>query len=469
METFHLYAGGEFLNGTTHAVINPYDGKSVGSTFFANEDSYELAIRKAQEVRKETALLPAFKKAEILFHIVHRLKEERENLGRILSREASKPLKYALAEVDRSIQTFLVASEECKRLPKEYISLDWTKPGEGREGLIKYFPAGLVAGISPFNFPLNLVVHKIAPAIAAGCPIVLKPASATPLSSLFLARIIAETDLPKGAVSILPMERKFGNRMVSDERFAVLSFTGSPDVGWKMKTEAGKKKTVLELGGNAAVIISDTAELDKIIPTCVNGGFAYQGQICIHAQRFFVHEKLMDDFVVKFTESVKKLRYGAPDKIDTDFSAMIDLSNANRITEWVNEAAVAGAEILLPPEQNGTFVKPTIISGARSGMKVYDDEVFGPVVTINSFKKFDDAIALVNNSRFGLQAGVFTDRHSEVEMAFNGLETGGVILNDVPTLRFDHMPYGGVKDSGLGREGVKYAMLDMLEPRILVK
>lgn len=469
MQTFHIYAGGEFVTGTGFDVINPHDGSVVAHTSKATEAIYEQAVRKAQEARAAMKALPAYKRYEALLHIATRLKQERETLGVILAREAAKPLKYALAEVDRSIQTFTVAAEEAKRLPKEYLSLDWTKPGEGREGLVKYFPAGLVAGISPFNFPINLAVHKLAPAIATGCPIVLKPASSTPLSSLFVARIIDETELPKGAVSILPMDREFGNRLVTDERFAVLSFTGSPVVGWKMKEQAGKKRTVLELGGNAAVIISDAVELDAIIAKCVNGGFAYQGQVCIHAQRFFVHHTLMDAFTEKLTAAVQKLRFGAPDQADTDFSAMIDRDNADRITEWTSEAEQAGAELLLKPAQEGNFIHPVVITHAGKGMKVYDEEVFGPVVTINPFTTFGQAIELVNDSKFGLQAGVFTDRHSEVELAHNGLETGGVILNDSPILRLDHMPYGGVKESGLGREGVKYAMMDMLEPRILVK
>lgn len=468
-KTFHIYAGGEFVDGKPLAVKNPYDDSLVAKTFQADKAVYEKAVKKAMEVKKETAALPAYKRYEILLQIAIRLKEEREVLASILSREAAKPLKYALGEVDRSIQTFTVAAEESKRVPKEYISLDWTKAGEGREGLVKYFPAGLVAGISPFNFPLNLAVHKIAPAIATACPIVLKPASSTPLSSLFLAKIIDETDLPKGAVSILPMDREFGNRLVTDDRFALLSFTGSPDVGWKMKSQAGKKKTILELGGNAAVIISDAVELDKIIDKCVNGGFAYQGQVCIHAQRFFVHDTVMDAFVEKYNKAVQKMKFGAPDDKDTDFSSMIDKDNADRITAWTSEAEESGAELLLKPKQNGNFIHPTVIVNAKKGMKVYDEEVFGPVVTINPFKKMEEAIKKVNDSRFGLQAGIFTDRHSEVEMAFNGLETGGIILNDSPILRLDHMPYGGVKDSGLGREGVKYAMMDMLEPRILVK
>jgi glyceraldehyde-3-phosphate dehydrogenase (NADP+) len=441
----------------------------VGNTFLADEAIYEASVRKAWEAQKSMKSLPSFVKYDILKHIAGRLTEEAETLSLLLSGEAAKPLKYARAEVRRSIQTFTVAAEESKRLPREYIALDWTPIGEKREGLIKYFPSGTVAGISPFNFPLNLAVHKIAPAIAAGCPIVLKPASSTPLSSLFLAKIIAETALPKGAVSILPMNRDFADRMVTDPRFSLLSFTGSPEVGWSMKNKAGKKKTVLELGGNAAVIISSSAKVEEVIPKCIQGAFAYQGQICIHAQRFFVHEQHMPVFLDMFLEAASRLVIGPPDDDKTDFTCMIDTKNAERVEEWIHQAESEGAEILMKPKRIGNLIHPTVILNARKGMKVYDEEVFGPVITITPFSDFDEAVLMVNDSRFGLQAGVFTDSQTEIDKAFHGLEVGGVILNDVPTLRFDHMPYGGVKDSGLGREGVKYAMMDMLEPRILVK
>jgi glyceraldehyde-3-phosphate dehydrogenase (NADP+) len=354
-------------------------------------------------------------------------------------------------------------------LPKEYISLDWTPAGEHKEGFVKYFPIGIVAGIAPFNFPMNLAVHKIAPAIAAGCPIILKPASATPLSTLELARIIDETEWPKGAVSVLPMDRVAGNQLVTEKRFSLLSFTGSPEVGWEMKKNAGKKKVVLELGGNAGVIVARTAELDDALKKCLVGGFAYSGQICIHAQRLFVHSSLFSTFIQRFTEMVKALKNGAPEDNSTDVSVMIDEENAKRVESWVNEAVAAGAKVLCGGRRDKSFFYPTLITGTTGEMKVNAEEVFGPVVIVETFDHFTDAIAMMNNTRFGLQAGVFTNDASEIDAAFNGIQTGGVIINDVPTFRVDHMPYGGVKDSGLGREGVKYAIHDMLEARILVK
>ena len=469
MQIFFTYAGGEWVQGTPFTVVNPYDGTPVGQAFYAEETIYELALRKASECRAAMKRLPAFARYEILSHIARRLDEEQESLSLLLSREAAKPLRYARAEVARSIQTFIEAAEESKRSPGEYISLDRTHSGAGREGWVNYFPVGLVAGISPFNFPLNLAVHKIAPAIAAGCPIVLKPASATPLSALFLAKILAETALPAGAVSILPMNRIFADRMVSDPRFALLSFTGSPDVGWDMKTRAGKKKVLLELGGNAATVVTESADVEHAITRSLWGAWAYQGQVCIHAQRFFVHERILDRFTEGLLKGTRALKIGAPDDEATEFTCMIDRSNADRVVRWTEDACSSGAVLLTDLRQEGSLVHPVILTNAEKGMKVYDEEVFGPVITLTPYSDFGEAIRMVNDTRFGLQLGVFTDSQSEVDFAFREAEVGGVILNDVPTLRFDHMPYGGVKDSGLGREGVKYAMMEMAEPRILVK
>lgn len=340
--------------------------------------------------------------------------------------------------------------------------------GEKKEGHVKYFPIGIVAGIAPFNFPLNLAVHKIAPAIAVGCPIVLKPASATPLSTLELAKIIDKSDLPKGSVSILPMDRKTGNAIVTDERFNLLSFTGSPVVGWEMKKQAGKKKIVLELGGNAGVIVTSLDNIDTVIEKCIVGGFSYSGQICIHAQRFFVQQNIFDTFLEKFTERTKKLKYGDPLDATTDVSVMIDEENALRVESWINEAVVQGAKIICGGKRTGSYVEPTILTNTTTQMKISAEEAFGPIVCIEKYNTIEEAVTLINDTKFGLQCGVFTNLLSEVNYCFNNIETGGVIINDVPTFRVDHMPYGGIKDSGLGREGVKYAMLDMLEPKLLV-
>src|ERR1051325_10998705 len=467
METYKIYFAGKFSETSQGLdVVNPFDGKAFARTFLAGEKELEAAIAGAEAVREEMKALPSYRKFEILREISEAIKKDRERLALVLCKESGKPMRYSLGEIDRAAQTFLVAAEESKRLPKEYISLDWTSVGENKEGIVKYFPVGLVAGIAPFNFPMNLAVHKIAPAIAAGSLIILTPASATPLSTLELAKIIDTTALPKGAVSILPMDRKTGNQLVTDERFKLLSFTGSPVVGWEMKKNAGKKKVVLELGGNAGVIVTKSADMHAAVKKCLVAGFAYSGQICIHAQRIFVEETIFDPFVQKFVEAAKKLKQGDPADSATEISAMIDEGNAKRVEEWVNEAVKQGAEVLCGGKRNGTYYEATVLTNTSNKMKVCSEEIFGPVVTIERFKTFGEAVAMINDTVFGLQAGVFTNNIKEIEYAHNNIEAGGVILNDVPTFRVDHMPYGGVKDSGLGREGVKYAIMDMLEPRI---
>lgn len=470
MKTYAACIGGEFRElFTTFEVINPYTNRIFARCSLAGKQELEEAITLAQAVEKEMATMPSFKKQEILNGIAQGLNNERNEMAKLIAHEAGKPLKYALGEVDRAAQTYRIAAEECKRLPSEYFQLDWTPAGEGKEGLVKYFPVGLVAGISPFNFPLNLTSHKIAPAIAAGCPIILKPASSTPLSALELARIAYSAGLPKGALSILPMDRVTGNQLVTDERFKLLTFTGSPQVGWKMKEMAGKKRVVLELGGNAGVVVSVSADLEKAIKKCVIGAFAYSGQVCIHTQRIYVHQSIFDSFIDKMKDLSSNLTIGDPLDNSTDISAMIDEENASRVAKWVQEAIQGGAKLIVGGKQKGNVYEPTILTQTKPNMKVCCEEVFGPVVIVESFNEFPEAINAINNSQFGLQAGVFTNQIDEELYAFNELKVGGVIINDVPTFRVDHMPYGGVKDSGLGREGVKYAMHDMLEPKLLVR
>ena len=470
LNKFELFCAGKFISTSqNHQVVNPYDSNQVVSTFLAGDAELEIAINAADKVKEELAAMPSFHKYAILKQISDELFSLRQQFAELITFESGKPIRYALAEVDRSIQTFIVAAEECKRLPKEYMSIDWTPAGNGKEGFVKYFPVGIVAGISPFNFPLNLAVHKIAPAIAAGCPIILKPSSLTPLSTLMLAQIISRTQLPEGAISILPMDRQTGNKLVTDERISLLSFTGSPEVGWKMKREAGNKKVVLELGGNAGVIISKGTDLEMAASKCVAGGFAYAGQVCIHTQRIYIIKELFNSFVKLFVDKVKILKSGDPFNPETDFAVMIDEANSIRVEEWVNEALENGATLLAGGKRDKSFMPPTVLTGTNENMKVCSNEVFGPVVVLEPVDTFSQAVSRVNEGRFGLQAGVFTDSISEMNEAFNKLQVGGVIINDVPTFRVDHMPYGGVKDSGSGREGVKYAILDMMEPRLLIK
>lgn len=470
MDQFLPYLAGNFIQTShPHTIFNPHTGQPVAQTWICGEEEIESAIRQGLEAEPVMASYPAWKRYEALRFISDELLKNKTWLANLLAREAAKPLRYALAEIERAAQTFLVAAEESKRIRGEVVRLDWTPGGQGKEGIIKKFPVGLIAGISPFNFPLNLAVHKIAPAIASGNPIILKPASSTPLSTLALARIIHQTDLPQGAVSILPASRAAGNQLVTDERIKLLSFTGSDTVGWEMKKLCGKKKTVLELGGNAGVIVSSSADISSILETCIQGAFAYAGQICIHAQRFFVHTSHYNVFVDSMKQRAEQICIGAPEDQDTEFSSMIDQSNAQRVENWISEALSDGAELVCGAKRNQNLVYPTILTRTHPSMKVNAEEVFGPVITIEPFVDFSEAIQKINQSKFGLQAGVFTQRLDEMNLAFEQIHAGGIILNNVPTLRFDHMPYGGVKDSGIGREGVKYAMEDMLEIKILVK
>src|SRR6056297_2375371 len=355
MQDYNIYIGGEFCQTNTKLkIFNPYDNNVVAETYLAGKEELEQAIEKAQSAKTIMRDLPSHKKYAILMQIAHQLEANSNELALILAREAGKPFRYAFGEINRAIQVFTVAAEESKRLPKEYISIDWTAAGDKKEGLVKYFPVGLIAGIAPFNFPLNLAAHKIAPAIASGNPIIIKPARLTPLSVLELAKIIDQTELPKGAFSVLPMDREAGNQLVTDERFNMLSFTASPNVGWQMKANAGKKKVALELGGNAGVIVSDQSDLELAVKKCLVGGYAYSGQVCIHVQRIIVHEKVFDKFVERFITETKKLKFGAPNDEATDISVMIDEANAKRVETWVNEAVNDGAEILYGGKRKGT-------------------------------------------------------------------------------------------------------------------
>lgn len=465
-----IYVGGEFCQTLEKLEVkNSYDGKLVGTTYLAGADELEKAIEKAQLAKENMKKLPSYKRYEILMQIAAGIRENITNISELLAREACKPIKHAYAEVERAIQTFIIAAEESKRLPAEYISIDWTKAGEDKEGIVRYFPVGIIAGIVPFNFPLNLAAHKIAPAFASGNCIIIKPARSTPLVALELAKIIDKTDLPKGAFSVLPMDRKAGQQLVEDPRINMLSFTGSPEVGWAMKNRAGKKKITLELGGNAGVIITPSANFELAIAKCIVGAFAYSGQICIHTQRIYVHQSIFNMFAEEFCKQTSKLKIGDVLDSETDISALIDEENSIRVENWINEAVQQGAKILCGGKRRGNVLTPAVLTNTHFGMKVCSLEVFGPVVSIEPYSHFTDAISLVNKGEYGLQAGVFTNSIDEMNYAFEHLEVGGVMINEVPTFRVDHMPYGGIKNSGFGREGVRYAIHEMMEPRILVK
>jgi glyceraldehyde-3-phosphate dehydrogenase (NADP+) len=469
MKRLSFYLAGEFVSSGSHlSVINPFTQQSEAEIALAEVEHINIAIDRAENCKKEYQNWSSLNISKALFKIAEGIDERTEEFAQTICAESAKPYKYAKGEVLRAIETFRIAAFEATRLPHELIFLDAAASGAGLKGRVEYFSAGIVAGISPFNFPLNLVAHKIAPAIATKSPIILKPSSKTPLTALLLAELIAACDLPKGAVSILPCSRQVGDALVTDPRIKVLSFTGSPDIGWDMKNRAGKKRVVLELGGNAAAIVHDDVKLNTAVGQLVVGAFAYSGQVCIHTQRIYVQEKVYNEFLSKFIEATKNLAHGAPHEKHCDFSVMIDESNAKRLELWLQEALEAGAKLVMGGKRKGLFFEPTIVSNTTKGMRIHDEEVFGPIVCVNPFSDLDDAIKQVNNSRFGLQAAIFSEHQPSIEKCFAELEVGAVITNLSTTYRSDQMPYGGVKDSGFGREGVKYAMMDYLEPKLLV-
>ena len=440
----------------------------AGRTYNATAEQYEAAVTAAGAAFEATRKLPAYERGAALRKIAEGIAARREEIGRLITAESGKPIRDALTEVDRGVLTFRIAAEEAERIGGEVIPLDLNPASRGRIGVTRRFPIGPIAAISPFNFPLNLAAHKLGPAIASGNPIVLKQPSRAPLTMLSVAEVIAAAGLPEGAVSILPMTRELGDRMVTDERFKLLTFTGSPAVGWKMKERAGKKQVVLELGGNAGVIVDRSADIDWAVRRCVTGAFSYSGQVCISVQRLFVHEAIWDDFMGRFVDAARGLRIGDPMDPKTDIGPMIDAAAVERTGRWIDEAVATGARVLLGGKSSGTVFPPTILTDVPTEAAICSEEAFAPVVVARPFEDFNEAVRGVNEGRFGLQAGVFTNDLAQSWAAFEELEVGGVIINDVPTYRIDHMPYGGSKDSGQGREGVRYAIEDMTEIRIMV-
>lgn len=462
-------AGKPGRSSVSHQVINPFDRSVVGTTWLAGDAEFDNAADAAVTAAPAMRALPAYERGAILMSVSAALKTRRDEIARTLAGEAGKAIRDATAEVERASMTFHVAAEEARRIGGEVVPIDLAPHGAGRLAMTRRFPIGPVAAISPFNFPLNLSAHKIAPAIAAGNPIVLKPATKTPLSALYLAEMLAEAGLPAGGISVLPMPRKTGDRLVTDGRFKLLTFTGSSPVGWDMKNRAGKKKVILELGGNAGVVVDDTADLAFAAKRVATGGFALAGQSCISVQRVYVHERVFDDFSAQLVTLVDALRVGDPLDPATDVGPMIEESEAARVDAWVQEAVAAGARVLTGGRRlGGALYAPTILTNVPADAKVCTAEVFAPLVGLFPFSRFDDALTEVNRSSFGLQAGVFTSNLEHTLRAFDRLDVGGVIVNDVPTWRIDQMPYGGVKDSGIGREGPRYTIEEMTELKLLV-
>ncbi len=446
----------------------PYDNTLIARVVQGRREHAEAAIAAAVKAFGTIRRLPAFERQRVLRRISQQMTERKEEFARTLAMEAGKPIKGARTEVERAIFTFNVAAEESTRIYGEYLPLDWQEFTAGRWGIVRRFPLGPIAGITPFNFPINLVAHKVAPAIAAGCPMILKPAPQTPLCSLLLAECVQQAGWPDGGLNVLPLSNEDASLLVTDDRIKLISFTGSVPVGWDIKRRAGKKKVVLELGGNAAVIVHSDADLAYAADRCVTGGFAYAGQTCISVQRVFVEHSVYGRFSDLLVEGVKKLVVGDPLNDATDVGPLIRESDAIRTASWIEEAVRGGARLLFGGSRNGMIVEPTVLTGTKPDMKVNCQEIFGPVVTVEPYKDFDDAIRKVNNSNYGMQAGVFTRDANLLFRAFEELEVGGMIAGDVPSFRIDHMPYGGVKDSGLGREGLRYAIEEMTEPKLLV-
>jgi len=468
-KTYPYYLAGRPVQANTDLVVtNKFTGKETCRVARADRQAIDRAIGEAVRAFEHTRRMPSYKRQEVLYHVVQRVTERHQELSEALCIEAGKPIRDARGEVTRLIDTFRVAGEESVRITGEYLPLDISARAEGYESVARRFPVGPCSFISPFNFPLNLVAHKIAPAIAVGCSFILKPASFTPVGALLLGEILAETDLPPGSFSILPCARDGADQFTTDDRLKLLSFTGSPEVGWNMKARAGKKKVVLELGGNAACIVDSDADLKFAADRIIIGAFYQSGQSCISVQRIIAHEAIYEHLKKLLVDRIAELKAGDPLEEDTFLGPMITESDARRVEQWVSEAVDAGAEVICGGTRNGVFYDATLLENVKPDLRVSCLEVFGPVATMQPFSNFKDAVAIANDSVYGLQAGVFTKNIDHAMYAFNELEVGGVVIGDVPSFRVDHMPYGGVKDSGLGREGIRYAMEDMTETRLLV-
>ncbi len=450
------------------AVTDKYSGEVFAEVASAGPAEIEQAIAACAAAAPAMAALCAYERRDILQRCVTEITARSEEFARVLCREAGKPIKDARTEVGRMIDTFQIAAEEALRIGGAVIDLDIAPRARGYRGLWKRVPIGPCSFITPFNFPLNLAAHKVAPAIAMGNPFVLKPAERTPVSAILLGEVLAAAGLPDGAFSVVPCDIADAGPFTTDERLKLLSFTGSRPVGWKLKAQAGAKKVVLELGGNAACIVERDADIADAVERIVYGGFYQSGQTCISVQRVMVHEAIYDELLGRLVARVKELKVGDPNDEETFIGPVISINDAVRLEQWVQDAAAAGAQILTGGTRDGVMMQPTVIAGAPPGCKVNDEEAFGPLVNVTRFADFKQAVAAANASRYGLQVGVFTRDIYQIQYAFDHLEAGGIIINDVSSFRVDNMPYGGIKDSGTGREGVRFAMEDMSEIKLLV-
>lgn len=463
-----LLSGQWVHTASEEPVRTPYSGRLLAQVCQAEPEQIQQVFASVKRVSTEFAKVPAHARAKGLLHIATGISNRREEFATTICQEAGKPITDARREVDRAIQTFTIAAEESKRISGELLPMDCIPGGEAYSGSVKRFPIGTVLGITPFNFPLNLVAHKVAPCLAAGNPIVLKPAPQAPLTSLLLGEVFLTTELPPESLTILPCSNNLAEEMASHPGFQALSFTGSMTVGWKLKSIAGYKRVLLELGGNAGVIIEPDANLDVAIERCVAGGYGYAGQSCISVQRIFVHESRYDQVLKNVVDRVQALPVGDPSRENTVVGPLINEQAARRVESWIQEAVAQGAKLLTGGTRHESFIAPAVLTHVTSTMKVSCEEVFGPVVTVMPYARFDEALASLNDSPYGLQAGIFTGNLDRIYQAYAALEVGALLVNEIPTFRTEFMPYGGVKQSGLGREGVPYAIQELTEPKALI-
>ncbi|MGB7295155.1 MAG: aldehyde dehydrogenase family protein [Candidatus Aminicenantales bacterium] len=468
MKEYKLFINGQWQESKiVKEIKSPYDRTVVGKVHFAEKAHVEEALAAADNTFQKTRRLSSCERAAVLEKIAAGIKGHREDLARSITLQSGKIIRDARAEVDRAVMTFDIASEEAKRMGGELIPLDLSAATAGRWGLVRRFPVGVVTAITPFNFPLNLVAHKVAPAIAAGNTVVLRPASQVPITSLLLGEIVQGTDYPPGGFNVLPAGYKESEILLTDDVVKKVTFTGSPAVGWEIKKKAYQKKVTLELGGNAAVIVEPDTDLEFALPRIVTGSFSYSGQICISIQRIFLHENIYDQFMAEFIGRTQKLRMGDPMDEGTDIGPMINLDAARQTEEWIAEAVGMGARVVCGGKREGAMFEPTILEEVIPDLRISWLEAFAPVVVVYPYNDFSKALEAANYSIYGLQAGVFTNNLRKAFEAYETLEVGGVIVNDIPTFRIDNMPYGGVKSSGFGREGVRYAIEEMTELKLL--
>jgi acyl-CoA reductase-like NAD-dependent aldehyde dehydrogenase len=468
-ESYPFYLANKALKPNTDLdVIDKYTGKVATKVAMASPEHIDQAIAAAVKAQPALNAMPAYERQAILHHCVQRFTERSEELAQALCIEAGKPIKDSRGEVTRLIDTFRLASERSVRFNGEVQNLEISPRAKGYRGMFQRVPIGPCSFISPFNFPLNLAAHKVAPALAVGCSFVLKPASLTPIGALIIGEVLAETDIPEGAFSILPCRRDGAELFTTDDRLKLLSFTGSPAVGWDLKKKSGKKKVVLELGGNAACVVDNDWDLEDAVERVVFGAFYQSGQSCIGVQRIIVHEDVYEEFRDKLVAKTKTLIMGDPKNEDTFIGPMISEGEAERLQNWIDQAAAAGADILCGGQRESTMLPATLLENVPKDQPICTEEAFGPVAVMSKFSDFDEALDMVNDSQFGLQAGIFTKDLYKAHKAWDTLDVGGVVIGDVPSYRVDNMPYGGVKESGLGREGVRFAMEDMSELRNMV-